>query len=31
MANLGPPPSRLCALSDLGECEVGEKIRVLGW
>lgn len=31
MAHAGPPPSRLCALSDLGEMEVGEKTRVLGW
>ncbi|KFZ15788.1 hypothetical protein V501_02553 [Pseudogymnoascus sp. VKM F-4519 (FW-2642)] len=30
MANSGPPPARLCALSDLGERGVGEKVRVLG-
>ncbi|KFY48221.1 hypothetical protein V496_10308, partial [Pseudogymnoascus sp. VKM F-4515 (FW-2607)] len=30
MANSGPPPSRLCALSELGERRVGEKVRVLG-
>ncbi|OBT48491.1 hypothetical protein VE00_01294 [Pseudogymnoascus sp. WSF 3629] len=30
MASSGPPPARLCALSDLGERGVGEKVRVLG-
>ncbi|ELR09670.1 hypothetical protein VC83_06218 [Pseudogymnoascus destructans] len=30
MANSGPPPARLCALSDLKERGVGEKVRVLG-
>ncbi|OBT97207.1 hypothetical protein VE01_04640 [Pseudogymnoascus verrucosus] len=30
MANSGPPPARLCALSDLWERGVGEKVRVLG-
>ncbi|KFX92135.1 hypothetical protein O988_07410 [Pseudogymnoascus sp. VKM F-3808] len=30
MAQSGPPPSRLCALSELGERSVGEKVRFLG-
>ncbi|KFY43131.1 hypothetical protein V494_02090 [Pseudogymnoascus sp. VKM F-4513 (FW-928)] len=30
MANTGPPPAKLCALNDLWEREVGEKVRILG-
>ncbi|KFX91167.1 hypothetical protein V490_06043 [Pseudogymnoascus sp. VKM F-3557] len=30
MAQSGPPPSKLCALSELGTRAVGEKVRFLG-